>query len=77
MIASTVINLNNISKQFANKYYNNNEEDILYDIYEFTKNLRELDNIDDYQAFKAYKAIISYCGIKNIDLNKFIKLRVE
>lgn len=72
-----IINLNNASAQFAEKYYNNSEEDIIYDILNFAKNIRESQNLDDYNILKAFKAIMSYCGIKHVDINKFIKLKIE
>ena len=72
-----LININQISKTFADKYYNNSLDDIIYDIIDFNRKLRTPDEMSDFDAIKAFKAIISYCGIKHVDLNKFIKLQIE
>lgn len=71
-----LINLNSISQQFAEKYYNNNEEDIIFDILNFSKKVRLNEEIDEYQTIKMLKAIMAYCGIKNVDINKYFKLSV-
>ena len=72
-----LININQISKTFAEKYYNNSLDDIIYDIMDFNRKLRSPEKMEDYDAIKAFKAIMSYCGIKHVDLNKFIKLKIE
>ena len=72
-----LININQISKTFAEKYYNNSFDDVIYDIMDFNRKLRSPDEMDDYDAIKVFKAIMSYCGIKHVDLNKFIKLKIE
>lgn len=71
-----LINLNHISKEFAEKYYNNQEEDIVYDILDFTRKIRQNEEIDEYQTIKMLKAIMGYCGIKNVNINKYFKLSV-
>lgn len=72
-----LININQISKTFGEKYYNNQIDDVIFDIMEFNRKLRSPDEMTDYDAIKAFKAIFSYCGIKHIDINKFIKLHIE
>jgi len=73
-----LINLNQISKVFADKYYNGSADDIIYDIMEFNHKLRNPEKMDiDHDPIKAFKAIFSYCGINHVDLNKFIKLKIE
>ena len=72
-----LININQISKTFGEKYYNNQIDDVIFDIMEFNRKLRSPDEMTDYDAIKAFKAIFSYCGINHIDINKFIKLHVE
>jgi len=72
-----LININEVCKSFNKKYYNDDFDSILYDIIEFNKKILSEEEITEYDAIKAYKAISAYCGIKNIDLNKFIKLKIE
>lgn len=72
-----LININQISKTFSDKYYDGSLDDVIFDIMEFNQKLRSPENISDYDAIKAFKAILSYCGIKHIDINKFIKLKIE
>jgi len=72
-----LININEVCKSFNEKYYNNDFDYILYDIMNFNKKLISEEEMTEYDAIKAYKAISAYCGIKNIDLNKFIKLKIE
>lgn len=72
-----LININQISKSFADKYYNGSLDDVIYDIMDFNRKLRAPEEISDFDAIKAFKAIIAYCGIKHVDLNKFIKLKIE
>ena len=72
-----LININQISKSFAEKYYKGSLDDIIYDIIDFNRKLRSPDEMSDYDAIKAFKAIMSYCGIKHVDINKFIKLKIE
>ena len=71
-----LINLNQISSQFAKLYYDNNQEDITYDILEFAKKVRLNEKIDHYSAIKMLKAIMSYCGVNNVDINKYFKLKI-
>jgi len=72
-----LINLNQISKSFGENYYKNNMDDIIYDIMDFNRKLRASEEMTDFDAIKVFKAIISYCGVKYVDLNKFIKLKIE
>jgi len=72
-----LINLNQISKSFGENYYKNNMDDIIYDIMDFNRKLRASEEMTDFDAIKVFKAIISYCGVKHVDLNKFIKLKIE
>lgn len=72
-----VININSICKTFSDKYYSNNQDDILYDIFEFTKKLRSEDKLETYDIIKGFKAILAYCGNKQVDLNRFFKLKIE
>lgn len=72
-----LINLNQISKTFGEKYYDNKIDDIIYDIIDFNKKLRSNEELGDYDAIKMFKAIIAYCGVKHVDINKFIKLKIE
>lgn len=73
-----LININEVCKSFNEKFYNNDFDSIMYDIINFNKKLLlENEEITEYDIIKAYKAISAYCGIKNIDLNKFIKLKIE
>ena len=71
-----LINLNQISSQFAKAYYDNNKEDINYDILEFAKKIRLNEDIDHYSAIKMLKAIMAYCGVNNVDINKYFKLKI-
>ena len=71
-----LINLNSISKQFAAKYYENKEEDIVFDILDFAKKVRLNEEIDEYNKIKILKAAMAYCGIKNVDINKYFRLSV-
>ena len=72
-----LINLNQVSKNFSETYYNNSLDDIIYDIMDFNRKLRSPNEMSDYDAIKAFKSIIAYCGVKHVDLNKFIKLKIE
>lgn len=72
-----VININSICKSFSDKYYNNNIDYILYDIYEFAKKLRSEDEMETYDRIKGFKSILAYCGNKQVDLNRFFKLKIE
>ena len=71
-----LINLNQISAEFAKIYYDNNDEDIAYDILEFAKKVRLGEEIDHYSAIKMLKAIMSYCGTHNVDINKYFRLKI-
>lgn len=71
-----IININSICDSFKTKYYDNNIDDILYDLFDFTEKLKS-DKIETYDIIKGFKSILAYCGNKQIDLNKFFKLKIE
>lgn len=72
-----IININSICKTFSEKYYKDNLDDILFDLFEFSKKLRSENEMETYDRIKAFKSILAYCGIKQVDLNRFFKLKIE
>ena len=72
-----LININEMCKSFSEKYYDDNIDDILYDIINFNKKLFSENEVTEYDAVKAFRSICAYCNKKNIDMNKYIRLKIE
>lgn len=78
---STLVDLNHISKEFVEQIYNNDEELILVQLFSAISELNKetykefIDNLNiphtEFHIMKLFKAIISYCGKNNIDVNRF------
>ena len=72
-----LINLNFICKTFSEKYYKDNIDNILFDLFEFYKKLRSENEMETYDKIKGFKSMLAYCGLKQVDLNRFFKLKIE
>lgn len=75
MNEETRIDLNGISKQFAETFFNNMKEDIEIDLFYFSDKIANGD-FNSYNMIKLFKALFSYCGNRNIDLNKYFALKI-
>lgn len=80
----SIVNLNHISKEFSEKIYNNNEDEILSQLlisiqYLYNEEFQDLannQNNNQYYIIKLFKSLLAYCADKNIDLNKYFTLSV-
>lgn len=81
MKENTYINLLHVCKEFSTKLYEDCEEDILNDMFDTMEKITKIGkenftNDDNYLFVKQLKALLAYCGRKNIDLNKYFSLSV-